>query len=301
MNDNLKLPTFFVAGSQKSGTTTIHDLLNQNTQISLPEYKETHFFSRDYNKGINWYLKQFIENEYKIRGEVDPSYMFFPNVYKNIKESIRNPKFIFIFRKPLDRSYSHYIMSSSRGYEPLTFFEAIELEKDRIDNDKNLFSFSNHSYLLRSEYSNQILEFLKYFKDIKPLFLKFDDLLELEKRKKVYTQICQFLDIEILEEMDFTITSNKASTYRNKFLRNNLYNDTYLRRVMKRIFFSKKVRNKIRNKLYTMNSKAMNRDDLKKEKEEIFSQLPEKYISWNNKEVRKIQKITNLDLEDWII
>jgi len=301
MNDNLKLPTFFVAGSQKSGTTTIHNLLNQNTQISLPEYKETHFFSRDYNKGINWYLKQFIENKYKIRGEVDPSYMFFPNVYKNIKESIRNPKFIFIFRKPLDRSYSHYIMSSSRGYEPLTFFEAIELEKDRIDNDKNLFSFSNHSYLLRSEYSNQILEFLKYFKDIKPLFLKFDDLLELEKRKKVYTQICQFLDIEILEEMDFTITSNKASTYRNKFLRNNLYNDTYLRRVMKRIFFSKKVRNKIRNKLYTMNSKAMNRDDLKKEKEEIFSQLPEKYISWNNKEVRKIQKITNLDLEDWII
>ena len=301
MNDNLKLPTFFVAGSQKSGTTTIHNLLNQNTQISLPEYKETHFFSSDYNKGINWYLKQFIENKYKIRGEVDPSYMFFPNVYKNIKESIRNPKFIFIFRKPLDRSYSHYIMSSSRGYEPLTFFEAIELEKDRIDNDKNLFSFSNHSYLLRSEYSNQILEFLKYFKDIKPLFLKFDDLLELEKRKKVYTQICQFLDIEILEEMDFTITSNKASTYRNKFLRNNLYNDTYLRRVMKRIFFSKKVRNKIRNKLYTMNSKAMNRDDLKKEKEEIFSQLPEKYISWNNKEVRKIQKITNLDLEDWII
>ena len=81
MNDNLKLPTFFVAGSQKSGTTTIHDLLNQNTQISLPEYKETHFFSSDYNKGINWYLKQFIENKYKIRGEVDPSYMFFPNVY----------------------------------------------------------------------------------------------------------------------------------------------------------------------------------------------------------------------------
>ena len=104
-----------------------------------------------------------------------------------------------------------------------------------------------------------------------------------------------------MEDIDFTITSNKASTYRNKFLRNNLYNDTYLRRVMKRIFFSKKVRNKIRNKLYTINSKAMNRDDLKKEKEKIFSQLPEKYISWNNKEVQKIQEITNLDLEDWII
>ena len=95
MNVNLKLPDFFVVGAQKSGTTTIHDLLKQNNQISLPEYKETHFFSRDFSKGINWYLKQFIENEYKIRGEVDPSYMFFPNVYKNIKASITNPKFIY--------------------------------------------------------------------------------------------------------------------------------------------------------------------------------------------------------------
>ena len=301
MDNHLNLPVFFVVGSQKSGTTTIHDLLKQNTQISLPEYKETHFFSRDFNKGINWYLKQFIENEYKIRGEVDPSYMFFPNVYKNIKESITDPKFIFIFRRPLDRSYSHYIMSSSRGYESLPFFEAIELEKDRISNDKDLFSFSNHSYLLRSQYSDQILEFFKYFEDSKPLFLKFDDLIDLEKRKKLYTRICQFLDIKILEDIDFTMTSNKASTYRSKFLRNNLYNDTCLRRIMKKIFFSKKLRNKIRNKLYTMNSKSMDRDDLKKQKEEIFSQLPEKYISWNNKEVEKLKKITTLDLDDWII
>ena len=50
-----------------------------------------------------------------------------------------------------------------------------------------------------------------------------------------------------------------------------------------------------------MNSRAMDRGDLKKQKEEIFSQLPEKYISWNNKEVERIQKITSLDLEDWII
>ena len=97
------------------------------------------------------------------------------------------------------------------------------------------------------------------------------------------------------------MSSNKASAYRSKFLRNNLYNDTCLRRIMKKILFSKKIRNKIRNKLYSINSKAINRDDLKKEKEFFFSQLPEKYISWNNKEVYKIQKITNLDLKDWII
>ena len=92
--------------------------------------------------------------------------------------------------------------------------------------------------MLRSQYSDQILEFFKYFEDSKPLFLKFDDLIDLEKRKKLYARICQFLDIEISEDIDFTMTSNKASTYRSKFLRNNLYNDTCLRKVMKKIFFS---------------------------------------------------------------
>tara|TARA_Y100000994_G_scaffold77831_1_gene64280 strand:- start:122 stop:1030 length:909 start_codon:yes stop_codon:yes gene_type:complete len=302
MNNDLKLPNFFVVGSQKSGTTTIHDLLIQNRKISLPEYKETHFFSRDYAKGLNWYLDQFIDTKYDIRGEVDPSYIFFPNTYKNIKSTINEPiKFIFIFRKPIDRSYSHYMMSYSRGYENLSFIDALDLEKDRLDKDKNLFSFSNHSYLLRSQYSDQILEFYKYFKDSKALFLKFDNLLNEKKRENMYNEICQFLNIESSDKINFNIKSNKASSYRSEFLRNNLYNDTFLRKMLKKIFFSKKIRNKIRNKLYSINTKPIDSDNLKKEKEKNFNQLPNKYIIWNNEEVKKIKKITNLDLDDWII
>ena len=301
INNNQKLPTFFVVGAQKSGTTTIHDLLKQNTNISLPEYKETHFFSRDYKKGIDWYLKQFSDKPYDIRGEVDPSYMFFPNAYKNIKQFISNPKFIFIFRKPLDRSYSHYMMSYSRGYENLSFINALELENKRIDNDKELFSFSNHSYLLRSQYSNQILEFSKFFKNSKTLFLKFDDLLNLEKRKNIYIQICEFLNIDTSNNINFNMSSNKASIHRSKFLRNSLYNDTLLRRIMKKIIFSKKIRNKIRHKLYRINNKPISINNLKNQKEKIFNELPEEYIYWNNKEVLKIQKNTQLDLENWII
>ena len=301
INNNQKLPTFFVVGAQKSGTTTIHDLLKQNINISLPEYKETHFFSRDYNNGIDWYLKQFSNQKYDIRGEVDPSYMFFPNTYKNIKEYVSDPKFIFIFRKPLDRAYSHYMMSYSRGYEDLSFVKALELEKERIDNDKELFSFSNHSYLLRSEYSKQILEFLKYFKDSKTLFLKFEDLLNLEERKNIYVKICTFLNIDTSNNINFNVNSNKASIYRSRFLRNSLYNDTFLRRTMKKIIFSKKIRNQIRHKLYEINNKSISKNKLKEQKERVFDELPEKYISWNNKEVLKIEKDTQLNLKDWII
>ena len=64
MNNNKLLPSFFVVGGQKCGTTTLHNWLNQERFISLPEYKETHYFSRDYSKGINWYLNQFTNNDY---------------------------------------------------------------------------------------------------------------------------------------------------------------------------------------------------------------------------------------------
>ena len=70
---------------------------------------------------------------------------------------------------------------------------------------------------------------------------------------------------------------------------------------MKKIIFSKKIRNKIRHKLYNINSKIISVEGLKKQKEKVFNELPEKYISWNNKEVEKLKKITNLDLNDWII
>ena len=60
-------------------------------------------------------------------------------------------KFIIIFRKPLERAFSHYLMSCYRGYEKLSFIEAIEKEDERLANDINLFSFVNHSYLKMKE------------------------------------------------------------------------------------------------------------------------------------------------------
>ena len=47
-----KKPSFFVVGMQKSGTTTLHKWLNSHPEITLPNYKETHFFSDEKNSQI---------------------------------------------------------------------------------------------------------------------------------------------------------------------------------------------------------------------------------------------------------
>ncbi|MBU2482884.1 MAG: sulfotransferase, partial [Proteobacteria bacterium] len=79
----MRKPDFLIIGAQKAGTTTLHDWLITQSQLSLPNIKETHFFSKEnrFEKGYNWYIKQFdMTSDKKIIGEVDPDYIFMPGV-----------------------------------------------------------------------------------------------------------------------------------------------------------------------------------------------------------------------------
>ena len=301
MNNKKLLPIFFVVGAQKCGTTTIHNWLQQNEEISLPNLKETHFFSTEYYKGINWYFKQFNTNN-DIRGEVDPSLLYCSKSANRIYKYIKNPKIIIIFRKPIDRAYSNYLMSQFRGYESLSFNQALYNEENRLMNDtEDLFSFYNHGYLSRSEYYHQVNRFLKLFNKDNFLFLKFDDVINPNKNTKIYKKICAFLNIGINSNLIYDVDSNVAVTYKNKFIRNNLYNKTILRKFFKKIILSNKIRMKIRNYIELYNKKPINKQFLIKQKLIVFKSLPKQYIEWNNNQVNNLRKITNLNLEDWII
>ena len=50
-----RLPDFFVVGAQKAGTTTLHEWLEQSSEIAMPWSKETHFF-RDVEKFSNLFI-----------------------------------------------------------------------------------------------------------------------------------------------------------------------------------------------------------------------------------------------------
>ena len=157
---------FFLSGFQKSGTTTIHEWLKQVDSIALPNIKETHFFSNDsnYNKGLSWYFKNFkISNKTTHIGEVDPSYILYKENLLKIKKNFNNsPYFIFIVRKPIDRAYSHYLMSKLRGYENLSFNTSLYKEKERILNDDSDFSLINYGYFERSLY----YKYIELFNDV---------------------------------------------------------------------------------------------------------------------------------------
>tara|TARA_Y100000588_G_scaffold314783_1_gene342598 strand:+ start:497 stop:1399 length:903 start_codon:yes stop_codon:yes gene_type:complete len=298
VNDLEKIFTFII-GAQKSGTTAVHNLLLSHPEVSLPKIKETHYFSKDslYDKNIDWYYSHFNFKK-KAICEVDPSYLFFPNTAQRIKESIPNSRFIVIFRKPIDRALSQYLMSCYRGYETLSFLNALNSEKERLKNDKNQFSFINHSYLQRGNYLSQLEEYLSIFDKSNFLFIKFDDLISDDEN--VLKSICTFIDIDFTL-LQFTLPkSNIKRKIKSAMIRNLLYKESFFKKTAQFMIPSDELRNKLKNIINSLNSSDYNQNESKDEINKHLKLLPQEYIDWNNNQTKLLSKISNLNLDDWI-
>jgi len=298
VNDLEKIFTFII-GAQKSGTTAVHNLLLSHPEVSLPKIKETHYFSKDslYEKDIDWYCSHFNFKK-KAICEVDPSYLFFPNTAQRIKESIPNSRFIVIFRKPIDRALSQYLMSCYRGYETLPFLDALDSEKERLKNDKNKFSFINHSYLQRGNYLTQLEEYLSIFHKSNFLFIKFDDLISNDEN--VLKSICTFIDIDFTLLQFALPKSNIKKKIKSAMIRNLLYEESFFKKTAQFIVPSDELRNKLKNIINSLNSSSYNENESKDEIDKHLKSLPQEYINWNNNQTKLLSKISNLNLDNWI-
>lgn len=131
---NTYKPDFFVVGTQKSATTSLHHYLSEHPDIFLPVGKETKFFADDerYKYGIEQYLTENFADtgDCHCIGEVDPDYMYFPSALERISEhfDLSTLKLVFMLRDPAKRAYSHYTMTMRHGLETLSFEEAIDAE-----------------------------------------------------------------------------------------------------------------------------------------------------------------------------
>jgi len=128
-------PNLFIPGAAKSGTTSLHELLNLHPDICMSSIKEPVFWNKDnptIPEKIAWYNNLFENKEARILGESTTSYMYFPKFIKQVKTHYSNePKLIFILRNPIDRCYSHYWWMIGRGQEKRSFEEVIKEDYNR--------------------------------------------------------------------------------------------------------------------------------------------------------------------------
>lgn len=293
MSDSL--PSFFVVGAQKAGTSSLHDWLVQQPDVCLPTLKETQFFTFEklYGRGICWYLKQFPKcDEAAVKGEICPDYMFFSDAADRIREHIASPKFVFIFREPIRRAFSQYLMSLRNGHETLPFIEALQAEEERLKED-SIEAMSHFGYMARGRYAEQVERFRKLFPESEMLFIRFEDLVDSgEVGEKTYASICRFIGLSSSPELANRIgVSNAASAPRFRGLRNFLHKDSALKRFLARVIPGRMFRVWLWAKVDRLNQQAV--------AGEKMGEVPVRFTNMAADEAARLESVTGLDFSAW--
>jgi hypothetical protein len=187
------LPDFLIIGTQKGGTTFLYHLLRQHPYVEPAARKEIHFFdSRRFKKGIDWYRSHFPRQHWEngrrvITGEASPYYLYHPLAAQRAAKIVPQARLITMLRNPVDRAFSDYQHRVRQGSEVLSFEQAIEVEEERLQGEKEKIlanasyrgrNHRRHSYLARGVYVDQLSEWHKFFDRDQMLVLRSEDFFE---------------------------------------------------------------------------------------------------------------------------
>ena len=134
------MPSFIIAGTQKSGTTVLSAFLAKHPSVSFARKKELHFFSNDkyYKKGlVSGYLDYFrkwnyTEPKWTHRpphyGEATPYYLASRKACPRMANTVGGDlRLIVLLREPVARAYSEYQMKIRRVQQQNEFISFCEL------------------------------------------------------------------------------------------------------------------------------------------------------------------------------
>lgn len=153
----MPLPTMLIAGVQKCGTGTLRTALGMHPQIQMTRRKELHFFDRHFQRGVEWYARQFHPGPEHVQfGEATPCYLYDREARDNMAATLPAARLIVILRDPVTRAYSHYWHTRRKGWEDEPFEAALELEPQRIS-CPDVEQRSRYSYVDRGHYIDQLL------------------------------------------------------------------------------------------------------------------------------------------------
>lgn len=142
-----RMPDFIIGGAPKSGTTSLHFILDQHPEIGIPE-NEVHYFDADdpvthsdfmwtENGKMVWYDPDSVASKaYYARrfapfsdkrhvGEDSTTYIFSSVAASRIADRLPDAKLIFMLRHPVKRAYSQYWHMINSARTSLTFEQAL--------------------------------------------------------------------------------------------------------------------------------------------------------------------------------
>jgi Sulfotransferase domain len=172
---SLKLPQFIGIGPARTGTTWIHEAM-QDVAWLPRNVKETRFFNERYQNGIAWYAWHFRHADAsRPIGEVCP-YFGSPDAIDRIAAYIPRCKIIVTFRDPADRAYSFYRLMRRYIWTRANFEETLAT--------REIIAFGNRYAFLLAKWQER-------FGRDRVLVMLYDDLVS--NPQAFLDQICDFV------------------------------------------------------------------------------------------------------------
>tara|TARA_B100000989_G_scaffold27049_2_gene17443 strand:+ start:5054 stop:5953 length:900 start_codon:yes stop_codon:yes gene_type:complete len=297
---NSPLPNFLIVGAAKSGTSSLHNYLNQHPDVFMPTFKnrikvkEPRFFVKDKIYGrvnhinnFKEYKKLFDDSSEKARGEASVFYLFFyEEAISNIKKYLGNDvKIIIILRNPIERALSAYNHVSRTSSEHLTFEEAIRIEKLRYENNKKLTPMINYKSM--GLYYKMVKAYKDNFNSVKLIFFEDFRLNPLSSVKECF----EFLNINTNVEINVSQRFNSGG---KRWLNNKykwIYNSKKHFLKPLKYFVSFEKRKKI-------NTWFFNRFTF--ENNQISKRNKKYLINYFREDVNRLSLLINKDLDHWL-
>ena len=297
-----KLPNFLIVGAAKSGTSSLHNYLNQHPDVFMPSYnsegmkvKEPRFLVKDlvekrmHNGVWNWeeYTTLFekIKAE-KAVGESSVLYLYYyEEAIKNIKERLgEDVKIMIMLRNPVDRAFSAYTHVARSLKESLTFEKALAIEESRLLEDETLTTMVMYKDM--GLYNNMVKSYLDSFSDVH--IIMYEDF-QMDTQR-VVDETFKFLGIKKEDSIDTVSRHNVGGkSWKVPFLKQFFMQDNFIKKGL-RFIFSKSLRVKVRNLIESF---------LKEKAKPINPETKKELINFFKNDIEKLEQLLSVNLKHW--
>ena len=296
-----KLPNFLIVGAAKCGTSSLHNYLNQHSDIFMPTFnkegmkvKEPRFLIKDLvqnrlPKGIwNWdeYQALFddIENQ-KCLGESTVLYLYFyEHAIKNIKKYLgEDIKIIIMLRNPIYRAYSAYSFASRTMQENQSFKNAIDSAYIRYKNDKSASPMILYKEL--GKYADMVDAYQKNFSNVHVVL--YDNFIE--NTTKEVKKVFDFLGVKDEKVNTKKLVNSGGKKWKSSFMKNVLMGNNLFKRIFK-ILFPTKFRFLVKETIKRIfTDKA----------DDIDNDVRNELLLYFKSDIQKLEKLINKNLSAW--